>query len=276
MKEELLKIKNLSAGYDENIVLHDIGCTVCQGELIGIIGPNGSGKTTLLRAITRILKPHKGEILIDGKNIWKIPLKEISQMVAVSSQLLDPVLTTVEEYILLGRLPYYRKYQFFETSKDETIVEKYMRLTDTFRLKESLMTELSGGERQLASIARALAQEPILLLLDEPTSHLDITHQAQIMELIGRLNRELGLTVLMVLHDLNLASEYCSRLLLLNNGSIHKLGTPEEVLTYRTIEEVYKTVVLVKKNPLSGKPYVFLITLDKIGKDLDRQNPDDS
>jgi iron complex transport system ATP-binding protein len=197
-------------------------------------------------------------------------------MVAVSSQLLDPVLTTVEEYILLGRLPYYRKYQFFETSKDETIVEKYMRLTDTFRLKESLMTELSGGERQLASIARALAQEPILLLLDEPTSHLDITHQAQIMELIGRLNRELGLTVLMVLHDLNLASEYCSRLLLLNNGSIHKLGTPEEVLTYRTIEEVYKTVVLVKKNPLSGKPYVFLITLDKIGKDLDRQNPDDS
>jgi iron complex transport system ATP-binding protein len=276
MKEELLKIKNLSAGYDENIVLHDIGCTVCQGELIGIIGPNGSGKTTLLRAITRILKPHKGEILIDGKNVWKIPLKEISQMVAVSSQLLDPVLTTVEEYILLGRLPYYRKYQFFETSKDETIVEKYMRLTDTFRLKESLMTELSGGERQLASIARALAQEPILLLLDEPTSHLDITHQAQIMELIGRLNRELGLTVLMVLHDLNLASEYCSRLLLLNNGSIHKLGTPEEVLTYRTIEEVYKTVVLVKKNPLSGKPYVFLITLDKIGKDLDRQNPDDS
>jgi iron complex transport system ATP-binding protein len=276
MKEELLKIKNLSAGYDENIVLHDIGCTVCQGELIGIIGPNGSGKTTLLRAITRILKPHKGEILIDGKNVWKIPLKEISQMVAVSSQLLDPVLTTVEEYILLGRLPYYRKYQFFETSKDETIVEKYMRLTDTFRLKESLMTELSGGERQLASIARALAQEPILLLLDEPTSHLDITHQAQIMELIGRLNRELGLTVLMVLHDLNLASEYCSRLFLLNNGSIHKLGTPEEVLTYRTIEEVYKTVVLVKKNPLSGKPYVFLITLDKIGKDLDRQNPDDS
>ncbi len=276
MKEELLKIKNLSAGYDENIVLHDIGCTVRQGELIGIIGPNGSGKTTLLRAITRILKPHKGEILIDGKNVWKIPLKEISQMVAVSSQLLDPVLTTVEEYILLGRLPYYRKYQFFETSKDETIVEKYMRLTDTFRLKESLMTELSGGERQLASIARALAQEPILLLLDEPTSHLDITHQAQIMELIGRLNRELGLTVLMVLHDLNLASEYCSRLLLLNNGSIHKLGTPEEVLTYRTIEEVYKTVVLVKKNPLSGKPYVFLITLDKIGKDLDRQNPDDS
>lgn len=276
MKEELLKIKNLSAGYDENIVLHDIGCTVSQGELIGIIGPNGSGKTTLLRAITRILKPHKGEILIDGKNIWKIPLKEISQMVAVSSQLLDPVLTTVEEYILLGRLPYYRKYQFFETSKDETIVERYMRLTDTFRLKESLMTELSGGERQLASIARALAQEPILLLLDEPTSHLDITHQAQIMELIGRLNRELGLTVLMVLHDLNLASEYCSRLLLLNNGSIHKLGTPEEVLTYRTIEEVYKTVVLVKKNPLSGKPYVFLITLDKIGKDLDRQNPDDS
>ena len=260
MKEELLRIENLSAGYEENIVLHDIGCTVSQGELIGIIGPNGSGKTTLLRAITRILRPNKGEVLIDGKDIWKIPLKELSQMVAVSSQLADPVLATVEEYILLGRLPYYRKYQFFETRNDEAIVEKYMRLTDTFRLKESLMSELSGGERQLASIVRALAQEPVLLLLDEPTSHLDITHQAQILELIRRLNRDLGLTVLMVLHDLNLASEYCSRLLLLNNGSIHKLGTPEEVLTYQTIEEVYKTVVIVEKNPFSKRPYVFLVT----------------
>ncbi len=257
-KEALLKVEDLFAGYGEAVVLHDIGYSVSKGELVGIIGPNGSGKTTLLRAITRILRPHKGEIYIDGKNIWKISLKELSQVVAVSAQVMDPVLTSVEEYILLGRLPYYRKYQFFETRNDEAIVEKYMKLTDTFRLKDSLMTELSGGERQLASIARALAQEPLLLLLDEPTSHLDITHQAQILALIRRLNRDLGLTVLMVLHDLNLASEYCSRLLLLNNGSIYRLGTPEEVLTYRTIEEVYRTVVIVEKNPLSGKPHVFL------------------
>lgn len=259
MKEEVLRIENLSAGYGENIILHDIACTVSQGELMGIIGPNGSGKTTLLRAITRVLRPHEGKILIDGRNIWKIPLKELSRMVAVCSQMVEPVLGTVEEYILLGRLPYYRKYQFFETRNDEAIVEKYMRLTDTFRFRETSMSELSGGERQLASIARALAQEPTLLLLDEPTSHLDITHQAKILGLIRRLNRDLGLSVLMVLHDLNLASEYCSRLLLLNNGSVHKLGDPEEVLRYRTIEEVYKTVVIVEKSPLSGKPYVFLV-----------------
>ncbi len=258
MKEELLKIEGLSAGYGETIVLHDIGCTVSWGELIGIIGPNGSGKTTLLRAITRILRPHKGRILIDSKNVWKIPLRELSQMVAVSSQLVDPFLTTVEEYVLLGRLPHYKQYQFFETRNDEAIVEQYMKLTDTHRLRGSLISELSGGERQLASIARALAQEPILLLLDEPTSHLDITHQAQIMELIRRLNRDLGLTVLMVLHDLNLASEYCNKLMLINNGAIHSFGTPEEVLTYQTIEEVYKTVVIVEKSPLTGKPYVFL------------------
>ena len=135
-----------------------------------------------------------------------------------------------------------------------------MELTDAFKLKETLMSEISEGERQLASIARALTQEPALLLLDEPTSHLDITHQVQILELIKRLNRELGLTVLMVLHDLNLASEYSSRLLLLSNGSIYKIGRPEEVITYKTIEEVYKTVVLVEKNPLSGKPCVFLAT----------------
>ena len=128
------------------------------------------------------------------------------------------------------------------------------------------MSEISGGERQLASIAHALTQEPILLLLDEPTAHLDITHQVQILELIKRLNRELGLTVLMVLHDLNLASEYCSRLVLLNRGCIHKTGPPEEVLTYRTIEEVYKTVVVVEKNPLSGKPCIFLVTEEEMEK----------
>ena len=141
-----------------------------------------------------------------------------------------------------------------------------MELTDTLKLKETVMAEISGGERQLASIARALTQEPILLLLDEPTSHLDITHQVQILELIRRLNQELGLTVLMVLHDLNLASEYSSRLLLLNNGSIFKMGTPQEVLTYRTIEEVYKTLVLVEKSPLSGKPYIFLVTEEGMKK----------
>jgi iron complex transport system ATP-binding protein len=262
MKEAILRINNLSCGYDGNIILRDIGLVAYKGEIISIIGPNGSGKTTLLRAVSNILKPEKGEIRIQEENLTKIPRKELAGKIAVVAQAVEQAFVTVEEYVLLGRLPYFRKYQFFETKKDMALARKYMELTDTFKLKDSPMSEISGGERQLASIARALVQEPILLLLDEPTSHLDITHQVQILELIKRLNRELGLTVLMVLHDLNLASEYSDRLVLFNGsgGSIYREGIPEEVITRVSIEDVYQTEVLIKKNPLSGKPYVILVS----------------
>jgi iron complex transport system ATP-binding protein len=262
MKEAILHIHNLSCGYGENIILRDIGFSAYKGEIISVIGPNGSGKTTLLRAISNIIKPEKGEIRIQGENLEKIPRRRLAGKIAVVAQAVEPAHVTVEEFVLLGRLPYFRKYQFFETQNDITLALKYMELTDTLKLKDSSMSEISGGERQLASIARALVQEPILLLLDEPTSHLDITHQVQILELIKRLNRELGLTVLMVLHDLNLASEYSDRLVLLNgsSGYIYKDGVPEQVITKESIEKVYRTEVLIKKNPLSGKPYVMLVS----------------
>ena len=243
MKKTILNVEDLSCGYGRDLILHHMDFKVSRGELMCNIGPN-----------------HRGQIFVDGKNIARMRHKELAQKIAVVSQTPESTIMTVQEYILLGRLPYFRKYQFLETNNDENIVQKYMELTDALKLRETLMSEISGGERQLASIARALAQEPALLLLDEPTSHLDISHQVQILELIKRLNRELGLTVLMVLHDLNLASEYSTRLLLMSNGSIHKIGRPEEVITYETIEEVYKTVVLVERNPLSGKPCVFLVT----------------
>lgn len=266
MKQDLLRVDNIFCGYGKEHILREIGFNVSKGELLGIIGPNGSGKTTLLRAIARTLRPTKGQIFLEGQDIQEIPLKTFAQKTAVVSQTVEPVLMTVEEYVILGRLPYFRKYQFFETKGDEEIINKYMALTDTVKLKDSLMCDISGGERQLASIAHALAQEPLLLLLDEPTAHLDIYHQVQILELINRLNRQLGLTVLMVLHDLNLASEYCNRLILLNEGSIARTGTPEEVITYQVIEEVYRTLVMVQNNPLSGKPSVFLVTKDDLGK----------
>jgi iron complex transport system ATP-binding protein len=256
----MLEIKNLVCGYDTKFTLQDIDFKVEDKELVGIIGPNGSGKTTLLRAITRILKPTKGAILLDRRNIWQMRFKELARQIAVVPQSFGGIDLSVEDFVLLGRIPHLARFQFLESKNDLGIAVKCMELTDTFKLKGQLMSEISGGERQLALIARALTQEPRLLLLDEPTAHLDITHQVGILDLIKRLNRELGLTVIIVLHDLNLASEYCQRLMLLNEGRIHKIGSPDEVLNYKIIEEVYKTIVVVERNPISSKPYILLVS----------------
>jgi iron complex transport system ATP-binding protein len=146
-----------------------------------------------------------------------------------------------------------------------------MQLTGVDNLKDKSMNALSGGEQQLAGIARALTQEPELLLLDEPTSHLDISHQVQILNLIRRLSHDLQLTILMIIHDLNLAGEYCDSLIMLDNGHLRKMGIPSEVLNYQDIEEVYKTVVVTRTNPISGKPVVFLVSEDVMEqKKLDR------
>lgn len=256
----MLQINNLTCGYDSKPVLRNINSKINSGELIGIIGPNGSGKTTLLRSITRVLKPQKGEVMFEEKNILNIGFRELAKKIAVVSQNFECNYISVEEFVLLGRIPYYKRFQLFETKNDREIAEKYMFLTDTLKFRNQPIKDISGGERQLVLIARALAQEPKLLLLDEPTAHLDITHQVRILNLIRKLNKELGLTVIMVLHDLNLAAEYCEKLILINNGKIHKMGQPEEVLDYRIIEEVYKTVVVVKKNPISKKPFVILVS----------------
>jgi len=255
----MLELINLTCGYNSKFLLKDINIKVEKGELIGIIGPNGSGKTTLLRAITRVIKPEKGKILFEKKNIEKFSFKELAKKIAVVSQISTANVMTVEEFVLLGRIPHRRRLQFLETKLDEEIAHRAMDLTGTFNLKERFFGDLSAGEKQLVVIARSLAQEPELLLLDEPTSHLDIAHQVKILDLIKRLNKN-GLTVIIVLHELNLASQYCNRLILLNNGTLHKCGSPSEVLTYQIIEEVYKTIVVVRENPISSKPYVFLVS----------------
>jgi iron complex transport system ATP-binding protein len=256
----VLELRNLTCGYGSKVILKDIVFKVADKELAGVIGPNGSGKTTLLRAVTRVIKPRQGAVLLEGMNIWRMKFKELARKIAVVPQSFEGTDMSVEDFVLLGRIPHLKRLQFFESKDDLEIAERCMKLTDTFKLKDRLMSEMSGGEKQLVLIARALAQEPRLILLDEPTAHLDITHQVGILDLIKKLNRELGLTVIMVLHDLNLASEYCQRLILINEGRIHKTGQPEEVLNYSIIEEVYKTVVVVEKNPISSRPYVLLVS----------------
>ncbi|HQJ95324.1 MAG TPA: ABC transporter ATP-binding protein [Syntrophorhabdaceae bacterium] len=252
-------MSDLSCGYGTKIIINRINLHIKKGEFVCIIGPNGSGKTTLLKTITRIIKPAKGNIFLEGRDLNNIDKREIAKKMAVVSQNLPIVSMTVKEFVLLGRTPHYKTLQLLENESDIEVVEHAISMTGIERLQNSLMSEISGGEVQLSLIARALAQEPWILLLDEPTAHLDITHQVNILDLIKRLNKDYQLTVIIILHDLNLASEYCDRLILMNNGQITKTGIPEEVLNSIDLEEVYKTLVVVEKNPLSNKPFVLIV-----------------
>lgn len=254
------ELQNIQCGYGKAFSLSGISFSLRKGGFAGIIGPNGSGKSTLFKGIAGELPLLKGEILLNGKSISNMPLKDKAQNIAVVSQFVDSVDITVEEYVLMGRLPYRNKLNMFESKRDLAIARKYMKETGVFDKREKQLNELSGGEQQLASIAKALTQEPQILLLDEPTSHLDITHQVQILDLIQRLCCETGISVLMIIHDLNLAGEYCDYLLMMHNGSLFTKGSPHEVLNYKNIEDVYKTTVVSVENPWSKKPAIFLVS----------------
>ena len=262
----MLEIRGLTCGYGMSPILKDIDLTIGNGELVAVIGPNGSGKTTLLRAISKVVKPSSGSIFLDGKDSRRLGYRDIAKKIAVVTNIRDVDLRmTVEEFVLLGRIPHREGLTFSDGGRDIESARKAMAETGILDLKLRLVDSLSSGERQLVFIARALAQEPKLILLDEPTSHLDITHQVRVLDLIRNLNRREKLTVLTVLHDLNLAGQYYDRLLLLKGGAIVKDGIPDQVLTYQIIEEVYGTLVVVLPNPVSGKPYVFLVSEDQRG-----------
>jgi len=263
----LVKVEDVFGGYTKESIIKEASFKISQGEFLGIIGPNGSGKSTLLKLMSRILFPQKGKILFKDKDITKVKLKELCQEIAFVPQ--DTLINfsfLVWEIVLMGRIPHLKRLQL-ETKKDFLIAENSLSLTDALHLKDKKIDELSAGERQRVIIAKTLTQEPILLFLDEPTSHLDIGHQIQILDLLRKLNQEKNLTVVIILHDLNLASEYCQRLILLNEGKVFKEGAPSEVLTYQNIETVYKTIVVVNKNPISSKPYVVLVPKERCPQD---------
>jgi iron complex transport system ATP-binding protein len=262
----LLTFSGVSGGYAGENVVRNLSLEVKEGGMLGLIGPNGSGKTTLLRLATRILAPREGSVLFRGSDIRSIPLKEFCRSVAFVAQDIEVNFSfTVMEIVLMGRIPHLGRLQS-ETKKDMRIAEEALAATDSLHLKGKMTDELSAGERQRVMISRALAQEPRLLFLDEPTSHLDIGHQVQVLDLLRRLNRERNLTIVMIQHDLNLAGGYCDHIALLNSGALFKHGTPEEVLTYRNIEAVYKTVVLVNENPATKKPNILLVPAGSLCK----------
>ncbi|GAT63974.1 ABC transporter ATP-binding protein [Paludibacter jiangxiensis] len=265
IKNPLLQIDALCGGY-KSFNLQQIGFTLDKGDFAGIIGPNGSGKSTLVKMLLGDLKRSSGSMLLEGKELSAMPVRQKAQTIAVVTQHIEDTSMSVLEYVLLGRLPYRELFQFFEKREDVAKAEKYMELTGILKYRDQPLSSLSGGERQLAAMARALTQEPKLLLLDEPTSQLDISHQVQVLDLVRELNCELGLTVLMIIHDLNLASSYCNKLLLLNGGKLHTQGMPDEVLQFSIIEEVYRTVVVTRPNPVTGRPTVFLVPRHQIEK----------
>ena len=256
--EKLIQVKNIHSGYHKKEVLKNISFEIEEGEFLGIIGPNGSGKSTLLRSLSRVLRPLKGNIYYKGSDLYAIALNQIARdfaFVAQDTQVNFPF--SVWEIVLMGRIPYLSRLQP-QSAADLKAAKESMSITDTLKLAGRQLNDLSAGEKQMVIIAKAIAQEPKVLFLDEPTSHLDIGHQVKILNLLKGLNRDKKITVAMVLHDLNLAAEYCDRLILLDNGSVYKSGPPGEVLTYENIEEVYKTLVIVNKNPVSGNPHILL------------------
>lgn len=231
--------------------------SVQAGEVFGVIGPNSAGKTSLLRLLTRVLEPAQGAILVDGRPVGAIPHWELARQVAVVPQEAPrPFPFTVEQLVLMGRYPH-APGRFFETPADLAVAREAMAATGTLPLAALPLEQLSGGERQRALLARALAQQPRLLVLDEPTSHLDLRYQAETAELLRRLNRERGVTILLVSHDLNLAAELCDRLLLLHEGRVARVGTPAAVLEQMLLEQVFGCRVVVDASP-SGRPTVQL------------------
>jgi iron complex transport system ATP-binding protein len=254
-----LRLERVSVGYGRQTILRDISLEVHPGEILGIIGPNGSGKSTLIRGIARLLTPGSGQIFINGDNTERLKHSELARLMAVVPQ--NPVLPelfTALEVVLMGRTPHLGLFRY-ESKNDLAIVKKAMEATKTAHLGERRIGELSGGEKQLLLIARALAQEPRIMLLDEPTAHLDINYQVETLELVSRLCREQNLIVIIALHDLNLAVQYCDRLAILNRGLIHSQGSPASIITPQTIKEVYGADVHVFPHPVNKLPATLIV-----------------
>jgi iron complex transport system ATP-binding protein len=252
-----IRTENLTFAYKDKSVLDGVSLSIERGEMVGILGPNGSGKTTLLKIFSAVLRG-RGEVKLNGRSIETYGKRELSRLFAMvpqESQVLFPY--TVAEIVLMGRASYHSPL-VLEGKRDLEVARASLELTDSLPFSDRYLHELSGGEKQRVIIARALAQEPQILLLDEPSAFLDLRHQVQVFQIIRRLNRERGLTIVAALHDLNLAALFFPRLVLLRDGRIYRDGSPKEVLTEKTIDEVYGIRVRVEKDPSGEKPQLFI------------------
>ncbi|HKR52395.1 MAG TPA: ABC transporter ATP-binding protein [Pseudonocardiaceae bacterium] len=251
-----LQAHDLRLGYGDNVVVDGLDLNVLDGTVTAVIGPNGCGKSTLLRALARLLPTKRGHVLLDGKRIDKLPTREVAKVLGVLPQApIAPEGLAVADLIARGRHPHQTWYRQW-SSDDETAVAKALSWTGMTEFAERTVDELSGGQRQRVWISMALAQGTDLVLLDEPTTFLDLAHQVDVLDLVERLHTEAGRTVVMVLHDLNMAARYAQRLVAMRAGKIIAQGTPCEVLTEPLLREIFELDAQVLTDPVAGTPLI--------------------
>ncbi|KYN78193.1 iron ABC transporter ATP-binding protein [Clostridium sporogenes] len=253
----MINIQDFTIGHNNKVIVKNFNLQVDKGDMLTIIGPNGSGKSTVLKAIGRLLKPMEGIIHLDGKLLWDMSNKDIAkEMACLSQHNSAPKDMTIRRIVGFGRNPHKAWFESLN-KEDEEIIDWALENTNLKHMENKKITSVSGGERQRAWLAMALAQKPKVLLLDEPTTYLDINNQIEILELVRQLNENLKLTVVMVLHDLNQAAKYSNRVLVLKNGEIQALGKPEEILNKKLIRDVYSVDMNILKNQF-GEKLIFI------------------
>ncbi|MFN8411067.1 MAG: heme ABC transporter ATP-binding protein [Anaerolineales bacterium] len=252
----MLKIDNLSVYYGDRQILHGIQLDVNSGEVVALIGPNGAGKSTLIRAVSGVIPIHAGNIFVNQKNVTMLSTMERARHISVVPQAVSmPPAFTVWETVLLGRTPYLN-FLGQTSAKDEAFARQALQQADVLHLIDKRMDEISGGEQQRVLLARTLAQDTPILLMDEPTTHLDLSHQIDLLKLVTKQAREKQLTVLIALHDLNLASMFADRIAIVQKGLLCVAGTPQETLTSEIINSIYQVPVHIVSHPESGAPLI--------------------
>ena len=251
--ESPLRVDSLSWSFGNTEVLRDLSFAVQPGEVLGVAGPNGCGKTTLVRLAMGLLPTPRNRVFVYGRNVTHWDRRGLAQQIAYVPQFFDRTFAfTTYDSVLMGRHPHVRRLQR-ETAKDHQITKEAMLQASIWDFKARLMPELSGGEAQRVVVARSIAQQPRLLFTDEPTAHLDIQYQLQVLSLLHSINRNEGTAIVAVLHDLNHVLALCDRVLILNEGRLHRLGPPEEVLTAETIREVFGIEAEIIRSRFTGQ-----------------------
>lgn len=267
----ILSTEHLKIGYDEKIIVEDLSFTIQSGKITTIIGPNGCGKSTILKTLARIHKAKSGFVYLDGKAIHTIPTKQIAQKMAVLPQSSEaPSGLTVFDLISYGRSPHQKGFARL-SDRDKEVIEWTLEVTGLMELRNYDVDKLSGGQRQRAWIAMAIAQETDLLLLDEPTTYLDMAHQLEVLKLLKKLNEEENRTIVMVIHDLNHAARFSDCMVAMNKGKLMKEGTAEEVMTPEVLKAVFHIDAVIVKDPRTEKPVCLSYDLVELEKDGDNK-----